>query len=73
MSWRKATFRLPAVIALLGLSGLFAALLGDGWWDALAWVGLGLPALLGIWPLICPRRVTTDSAHAQRPSGKSMS
>ncbi|HWD31096.1 hypothetical protein ACIKP7_24650 [Pseudomonas caricapapayae] len=46
-------FGMPAVIALFGAAGLFAALLGDGWWDALAWVGLGLPAwfsLRGFWP-----------------------
>ena len=54
MSWRKSTFVLPALLALLGFAGLFAALLGDGWWDALAWVGLGLPAGLGLWAL--PRR-----------------
>ncbi|WP_165840809.1 hypothetical protein [Pseudomonas sp. SDI] len=33
----------PCVIGLLGAAGLFAALLGDGGWDALAWLGLGLP------------------------------
>ncbi|QKE64814.1 hypothetical protein HNE05_16135 [Aquipseudomonas campi] len=52
---RQATFALPTVLALLGAAGLFAALLGDGWWDALAWLGLGLPAVLGVWPL-WPRR-----------------
>ncbi|MFI8745896.1 hypothetical protein ACIGKL_12135 [Pseudomonas sp. NPDC077186] len=56
MNWRASTFALPALIALLGAGGLFAALLGDGWWDALAWLGLGLPALLGCWPLLAPRR-----------------
>ena len=40
----RAVFGMPALIALLGAAGLFAALLGDGWWDALAWIGLGLPA-----------------------------
>lgn len=54
MKWRQSTFLLPALIAMLGLAGLFAALLGDGWWDALAWVGLGLPVLLSVWAL--PRR-----------------
>lgn len=54
MSWRKSTFRLPTLLALLGFAGLFAALLGDGWWDALAWVGLALPACLSLWAL--PRR-----------------
>ena len=47
---RAATFALPGAIALLASAGLFAALLGDGAWDALAWLGLGLIALLGGWP-----------------------
>lgn len=53
----KSTFwtvlRMPGLIALLGAAGLFAALLGDGPWDVLAWVGLGLPvvySLRGLWP-----------------------
>ncbi|WP_336356699.1 hypothetical protein [Pseudomonas granadensis] len=41
-------FSTPIVIALLSAAGLFAALLGDGIWDALSWVGLGVPAFLGI-------------------------
>ncbi|WEL55924.1 hypothetical protein PZ739_01790 [Pseudomonas kermanshahensis] len=41
-------FAWPALIALLGALGLFAALLGDGAWDALSWVGLGLPAYLAL-------------------------
>lgn len=49
--WRESTFAIPALLALLGVAGLFAALLGDGWWDALAWLGLGVPALLGGYPL----------------------
>jgi hypothetical protein len=38
------TFAKPAWIALLTGAGLFAALLGDGAWDVLAWVGMGIPA-----------------------------
>ena len=41
-------FAIPSVIALLSAAGLFAALLGDGVWDALSWLGLGVPAVLGI-------------------------
>lgn len=47
----RATWRIfvwPGVIAVLGAAGLFAALLGDGLWDTLAWLGLGIPAVLGI-------------------------
>ncbi|MFG0634556.1 hypothetical protein [Pseudomonas sp. xss_2] len=45
-------FAWPALIGLLGALGLFAALLGDGWWDGLSWVGLGVPAWLGIRALL---------------------
>ncbi|MDD0977116.1 hypothetical protein [Pseudomonas fontis] len=46
-------FGVPCVIGVLGAVGLFAALLGDGWWDSLAWLGLALPvwfSLRGFWP-----------------------
>ncbi|AHZ71064.1 hypothetical protein OU5_3985 [Pseudomonas mandelii JR-1] len=36
------------MIALLSAAGLFAALLGDGVWDALSWLGLGVPAVLAL-------------------------
>ena len=41
-------FTVPLVIGVLSAAGLFAALLGDGAWDALSWLGLGLPAMLGL-------------------------
>jgi hypothetical protein len=52
MNGRESTFLLPGLIGLLGAAGLFAALLGDGWWDVLAWLGLGIPAVLGIQALL---------------------
>jgi hypothetical protein len=42
------TFAAPGVVALLTALGLFAALLGDGWWDALAWLGMGIAAVFSI-------------------------
>ncbi|MBI6951139.1 hypothetical protein ACVWY1_002029 [Pseudomonas sp. TE6288] len=54
----QATVRIfawPALIAILGLLGLFAALLGDGGWDILAWAGLGLPALVSLRGLLWRR------------------
>ena len=45
-------FTLPLLIALLSAAGLFAALLGDGPWDALSWVGLGIPAVIGVYRLL---------------------
>lgn len=44
-------FGIPLGIGLLSAAGLFAALLGDGWWDSLSWVGLGVPAGIGAWAL----------------------
>ncbi|NWB87904.1 MULTISPECIES: hypothetical protein [Pseudomonas] len=41
-------FGIPVLIALLSAAGLFAALLGDGAWDALSWVGLGIPAAISL-------------------------
>lgn len=52
MSSRDSTFLLPTLIGLLGAAGLTAALFGDGWWDLLSWLGLGIPAVLGVWPLL---------------------
>ena len=45
-------FGVPLGIGLLSAAGLFAALLGDGVWDSLSWVGLGIPALIGVWGLM---------------------
>ena len=41
-------FAIPTVIGLFTAAGLFAALLGDGIWDGLSWIGLGVPAVLGV-------------------------
>ncbi|EKT4522935.1 hypothetical protein QEM13_002183 [Pseudomonas putida] len=49
----RRIFAWPLAIALLSAVGLFAALLGDGLWDSLSWLGLGASALLGLsgfWP-----------------------
>lgn len=42
-------FRWPLAIAVLTLVGLIAGLVSDGWGDALAAVGLFVPAALAIW------------------------
>ncbi|WP_178114364.1 MULTISPECIES: hypothetical protein [unclassified Pseudomonas] len=44
-------FSAPLGIGLLSAAGLFAALLGDGAWDSLSWIGLGIPAVIGAWAL----------------------
>lgn len=38
----------PIAIGLTSAAGLIAALLGDGWADALSWAGLGLPVLIAL-------------------------
>ncbi|MGL5995141.1 MAG: hypothetical protein ACRC1I_01240 [Pseudomonas proteolytica] len=45
-------FGVPLVIGLLSAGGLFAALLGDGVWDSLSWLGLGIPAVIGVGGLV---------------------
>ena len=45
-------FGTPAWLALLTAAGLFAALLGDGVWDGLSWLGLGVPAVISIRGLV---------------------
>lgn len=45
-------FGIPLAIGLLSAAGLFAALLGDGGWDALSWVGLGMPAVIALRALV---------------------
>jgi len=42
----RRVFGVPLVLAVLSAVGLVSALLGDGVWDALSWLALGLPVLL---------------------------
>lgn len=39
----------PLLLALLTTIGLISALLGDGIWDAVSAVTLGIPVLVGAW------------------------
>lgn len=39
----------PIVLAILTTIGLISALLGDGVWDLVSAVALGIPALLCFW------------------------
>lgn len=50
------TFGHPIWIALLTAAGLFAALLGDGAWDVLSWIGMGVPAALSLKGLLIRRQ-----------------
>ena len=39
-------FATPAVIGVLSVVGLISALVGDGVWDGLSWLTLGVPVAL---------------------------
>jgi len=47
----RAIFFVPLVIAVLSSVGLVSALTGDGWRDALSWLGLAAPVLAVIWAM----------------------
>jgi hypothetical protein len=39
----------PSAIAILSAMGLVGGLLGDGAWDWLTWIGLGVPCGAALW------------------------
>ena len=45
-------FAIPLGIGLLSAAGLFAALLGDWWWDSLRTIVLGIPAAIAVYKLL---------------------
>lgn len=47
--WR--IFAIPTVLFALSLFGLIAALLGDGIWDLMGWLGLLAPVAATAWAL----------------------
>lgn len=44
-------FAAPLTIAVLSVVALVAALTGDGWRDALSWVGLAVPVVTVAWAM----------------------
>jgi hypothetical protein len=50
----RRVFGLPLLLGLLSAVGLLSALLGDGPWDALSWLGLGVPVAVILWYWIRP-------------------
>lgn len=46
--WQR-TYILPTVVAVVSGVGLIFALLGDGIWDALSWLAVGLPVAIAAW------------------------
>jgi hypothetical protein len=50
-------FAAPIVIGVLSIVGLLAALIGDGWWDAVSWLSLTLPILLYLFFVLRRKRL----------------
>lgn len=51
----KAVFGIPLIVAALSLFGLIAALIGDGVWDVIGWLTLGVSVVVLGWALIARR------------------
>lgn len=49
-------FSVPAAIAALSLFGLVIALLGDGIWDVVGALTLGVSVIVTAWALVARRR-----------------
>ena len=39
----------PVAIAVVSAVGLVGGLVGDGAWDWLSWIGLGVPTVASLW------------------------
>jgi hypothetical protein len=50
---------LPIIIGILSAIGLVSALTGDGFYDLLSWLTLGIPVVLAVWYLIKPKKNPT--------------
>jgi hypothetical protein len=52
----RRVFAIPVLLAVLSAIGLLSALLGDNFWDALSWLGLGVPVTVILWFVARPER-----------------
>jgi hypothetical protein len=50
----RSLWGMPVLLGVLTAAGLVAGLLGDGWWDAVAVAGLGIPVAVGLWHMFKP-------------------
>jgi len=51
----RSLWGMPILLGVLTAVGLVAGLLGDGWWDVVAVIGLGAPVAIGAWHMFRPR------------------
>ena len=50
---------IPIIIGISSAIGLVSALTGDGLFDLLSWLSLGLPVVMTIWYLLKPKNKQT--------------
>lgn len=62
-----AIFAIPTVVGVLSLIGLIGALLGDGVWDGIGWLGLGTGLAVLVWALIARRVARPTATRSARP------
>jgi hypothetical protein len=48
----RRTFAVPTLIALFSIIGLVSALIGDGVFDVLSWVALGVVVSTMVWAVL---------------------
>jgi hypothetical protein len=51
-------FAVPLALGVVSAVGLIAALVGDDLWDAVGWLGLGIPLIVTAWCLLPVRRAS---------------
>ncbi|EHP38547.1 hypothetical protein OR16_36450 [Cupriavidus basilensis OR16] len=56
------TWPMPVLLGVLSFAGLAAGIFGDGAWDALCWIGLGVPVAVTAYWLWRHWRLRTASA-----------
>jgi hypothetical protein len=54
MSALRTLWGMPILLGVLTAVGLVAGLLGDGWWDLVSVVALGIPVAVGSWHVFRP-------------------
>ena len=47
----SAIFALPLAIFIICVAALVIALTGEGWRDAISWIGLGIPVVATLWAM----------------------
>lgn len=51
---------MPVGLAVASAAGILFALLGDGWWDGVSWVSLGLLLVVMAWHVVASARQKTS-------------